>query len=89
MIVDGTEEFVGSDGRRLRKAISSAAQSQKADVSASLAPRDPSNSDAITLTIRASSFPNDTRSPHVDVLLPSQKTTCKSKCRAAKTQANH
>lgn len=67
MIVDGTEQFVGSEGRKLRRAISNTRHRQKADVTVSVAPE--GHKDAVSLNIRASGFHKDVQSPRVNVLL--------------------
>ena len=68
MIVDGTEEFVGSEGRKLRRAISNARHRQKADVTVSVAPAGLADNDVL-LNIRASGFHKDAQHPRVAVLL--------------------
>ena len=68
MIVDGTEEFVGSEGRKIRRAISNARHRQKADVTVSVAPAGLADNDVL-LNIRASGFHKEVQHPRVAVLL--------------------
>ena len=69
MIVDGTEEFVGSEARKLRRALKKAARNRKAEVKVSVPPGGLGDSDAVRLNVSVSDIPRETPLRRVDLLL--------------------
>ncbi len=69
MIVDGTEEFVGSEARKLCRALKKAARNRKAEVKVSVPPGGLGDSDAVRLNVSVSDIPKEMRLRRVDVLL--------------------
>ena len=69
MIVDGTEEFVGSEARTLRRALKNAARNPKAEVKVSVPPSGLGDGDAVLLNVSVSDIPRDVRLHSVDLVL--------------------
>jgi hypothetical protein len=66
MVVDGREEFVGSDARAARRAIGKAASVAHARVTFSIEPGD---GDRVSAAVTVSDVPNVSRGDHADVVV--------------------
>src|SRR5262249_14712696 len=66
MVVDGREQFVGSDGPSARRAIGKARSAPHGIVALSL---DPAVSDHVLVSVSASQLPAMARGDHADILL--------------------
>ena len=85
MIVDGTEEFVGSEARKLRQALKNAARRRKAQVKVSVPPGGLGDSDAVRLNVWSPIFPRTCGHTGSTLCLPSPRMSFRSRCRVGRT----
>ena len=69
MIVDGSEEFVGSDAGRARQAIEAAARAPKARITLTLAPGAKAASQDVPITVQIENVPEITKGDQAELVL--------------------
>ena len=83
MVVDGREEFVGSDGNRARRAIGKALSTPHAVVSIAL---DLTGPDRVAVTVTARDLPDVSRGDHAEIVVAVTEDQLRSEVRSGENK---